>query len=63
MLFPCARHVILCLVLVQPRICPHMTDFFLLGCKVSTSNHRGQQLPSATVLDVCLKDCSLEKAQ
>ena len=28
MLFPCARHVKLYLVLVQPRICPDMTDFF-----------------------------------
>ena len=28
MLFPCPRHVILYLVLVQPRICPDMTDFF-----------------------------------
>ena len=28
MLFPCARHVILYLVLVQPRICPDMTDSF-----------------------------------
>ena len=28
MLFPCARHVILYLVLVQPRICPDMTDIF-----------------------------------
>ena len=28
MLFPCARRVILNLVLVQPRICPYMTDFF-----------------------------------
>ena len=27
MLFPCARHVILYLVLVQPRVCPDMTDF------------------------------------
>ena len=26
MLFPCARHVILYLVLVQPRICPDVTD-------------------------------------
>ena len=28
MLFPCARHVIFYLVLVQPRIRPDMTDFF-----------------------------------
>ena len=28
MLFPCAGHIILYLVLVQPRICPDMTDFF-----------------------------------
>ena len=33
MLFPCARHVILYLVLVQPRICPDMTDFFDLDVK------------------------------
>ena len=31
MLFPCARHVILYLVLVQPRIGPDMTDLFLTG--------------------------------
>ena len=28
MLFPCARHVIHYVVLVQPRICLDMTDFF-----------------------------------
>ena len=63
MLFPCARHVILYLVLVQPRICLDMTEFFRLGCKISTSNNRGPKLLSASVLDMCLKDCYLEKAQ
>ena len=33
MLFPCARHVILYLVLVQPRICPDMTNFFDLDVR------------------------------
>ena len=28
MLFPCVIYVILYLVLVQPRICPDMTNFF-----------------------------------
>ena len=63
MLFPCARHVILYLVLVQPRICSDITDFFLLGCKLSTSNNRGPQLLSASALDMYLKDCYLEKTQ
>ena len=63
MLFPCARHVILYIVLVQPRICPEITNCFRLGCKTSTSNHQVQHLLSASVLDVCLRDCYLEKAQ
>ena len=51
-LLPCAIHVIIYLVLVQPRICPDMTDIFWLGCKISTSNNRGPQLLSASVRHV-----------
>ena len=36
MLCPCARHVMLYLVLVQPRKHPNMTENFLTGIKVST---------------------------
>ena len=36
MLRPCARHVMLYLVLVQPRKHPNMTENFLTGIKVST---------------------------
>ena len=58
-LFPCARHVILYLVLVQPRICTEKTEFFWLGCKVSTSNNRGPQLLSVSVLDTCFGEGSM----
>ena len=58
MLFPCARHVILYLVLVKPRLCPDMTDFFDGGVK-----YQLRIIEVNSCLDVCLKDCYLEKAQ
>ena len=51
-LCPCARHAMLYLVLVQPRIQPDMTENFLTGIYRINSNHRGLQLLSASVLDL-----------
>ena len=52
MLCPCARHVMLYSVLVQPRKHPEMTENFLTGIESINSNHRGPQLLSASVLDL-----------
>ena len=52
MLCPCARRVMLYLVLVQPRKRPGMTENFLTGMLSINSNNRGPQLLSAGVLDL-----------
>ena len=49
MLCPCARHVMLYSVLVQPRKNPDLTEKFLTGMLRINSNHRGPQLLSASV--------------
>ena len=40
-MFPCARHVILYLVLVQPRKCPHIIENFLTGMDGSRGGGTG----------------------
>ena len=50
MLFPCARHVILYIVMV--RNIPDMTENFLPGMLSINSNNRGPQLLSVSVLDL-----------
>ena len=52
MLCPCARHATLYLVLVQPRKHPDMTENVLTGMSNTSSNHRGPQSLSASVLDL-----------
>ena len=52
MLCPCARHVVLYLVLVQPRKRPDMAENFVTGMESINSNYRGLQLLSASVLDL-----------
>ena len=49
---PCARHVMLYLVLVQPRKHPGMPENFLTVMLSINSNNRGTQLLSASVLDL-----------
>ena len=44
-MFPCARHIILYLVLVQPRIRPDMTENFLTGMGGSRGGRQGVQTP------------------
>ena len=51
-MFPCARHVILYLVLVQPRKRPNMTENFLTGMADSQGGGTGDPVPPERSLKI-----------